>query len=89
MLTNPDYKKEAYDNLVKHIATLKMLAGNICTYTYCGECPLNIKDGDGCMFSKIQGFIDAVPELRTKIHAIEKQPKHSKRIKEDNNDKTR
>lgn len=85
MLTNPKYKKEAYDNLVKHIATLKMLAENICTYTYCGECPLDIKNGTGCMFSELQRFIDAIPELRTKINVIENEPKHPKPIEEDNN----
>ena len=86
MLTNHDYKYEAYDNIVKHIATLKMLVENMCTYTYCGECPLNNRNDVGCMFSELQKFIDAVPELRTKLSAIEKEPKHSKPISEAEND---
>jgi len=86
MLTNPNYKDKAYDNIVKHIATLKMLVENMCTYTYCGECSLNNRDGDGCMFSALQKFIDAIPDLRTKLNAIEKEPKHSRPIPEAEND---
>lgn len=86
MLTNPKYKDEAYNNLIKHIATLKMLVENMCTYSYCGECPLNNREGDGCMFSALQKFIDAVPDLRTKLNAIEQEPKHSKPISEAEND---
>jgi hypothetical protein len=86
MLTNPNYKDKAYDNIVKHIATLKMLVENMCTYTYCGECPLNIKDSEGCMFTKFQNFIDAIPDLRTKLNVIEKEPKHSRPTPEAKND---
>lgn len=86
MLTNPNYKDEAYNNLIKHIATLMMLVENMCTYTYCGECPLNVRHSDKCMFSELQKFIDSIPNLRTKLNAIGKEPKHSKPISEAEND---
>ena len=86
MLTNPNYKDKAHDNIVKHIATLQMLVENVCTYTYCGECPLNIENEDGCMYTRLQKFINDIPELRTKLNAIEQEPKHSRPISEAEND---
>lgn len=86
MLTNPNYIDKAHDNIVKHIAILRMLVENVCTYTYCGECPLNIKDGDGCMFSELQKFINAIPELKAELDAIEQEQKHSRPIPEAEND---
>lgn len=86
MLTNPKYRDEAYDNIIKHIATLEMLVENMCTYSYCGECPLNNREGDGCMLSALHKFIDAVPDLRTELNIIEQEPKHPRPISEAEND---
>lgn len=83
MMTDPNYTDKAYDNIVKHISTLKMLVENVCTYNYCGECPLNIDEDNGCMFTRLQNFINAIPDLRTKLNDIEKEPKHSRPTPED------
>lgn len=85
MLTNPDFMEEAVESIVKHVYRIRMLTHDICSYQSCSSCPLAMKDSSRCLMNVLENALDEAPELRRTLSKMEEQPKHSKRIEEDNN----
>lgn len=89
MLTNPDFRDEVLESIIKHVYRIRMLINDICSYQSCRSCPLNMKDGSRCLMNVLERALYEAPELHRILNQMEKQPKHPKPIEENNNDKTR
>lgn len=85
MLTNPDFMDEAVESIVKHVYRIRMLTHDICSYQSCSSCPLDMKDDSRCLMNVLERALNEAPELHRVLNQMEEQPKHPKRIKENNN----
>lgn len=75
-------------NAVKHIHMAKTIMMTTCSSTLCGTCPFK-KRPQGCIVADIEDVLNQSTPLQIMFYGLDHEPKHSKHIKEDNNDKTR
>ena len=75
-------------NAIKHIRMAETIMMTICGSTLCGTCPFN-KRPHGCIVADMEDVLDQSTSIGRMFYELDHEPKHSKRIEEDNNDKTR
>lgn len=71
-------------NAIKHIHMAKTIMMTACGSTLCGTCPFK-KRPQGCIVADMEDVLNQSTSLKRMFYELDHEPKHSKRIKEDDN----
>lgn len=70
-------------NAIKHIHMAQIIMHTTCDTTLCGTCPFK-KRPQGCIVADMEDVLNQSTSLQMMFYEHDREPKHSKPIKEDN-----